>query len=326
MKTVRAIREGRIVLGKPKEEKSRFYSLWSDADAARTDHPMHMPMPKLKLPTHAESYNPPAEYLFTQEEKEEWEKAEPSDRKTDFIPQKYDSLRKVPGYRDFVQQRFDRLLDLYLAPRTRRRRPKLDITDPEELVPKLPDPKELRPFPTHCSVLYPHPNGVRTRCISIDASGMWVVTGADDGEVRLWELATGRCTATWKVSGSKGEKSPVYSVEWSPDRDHLLFAATSDNKITLFSPLDILDPSVATSTVEYTTRGFAEPPQQTLPADVKWSKAKAEADRERGVLVEITVPGTPKQVTWHKRGDYFATVASDGQSFSIRANSWVQKE
>jgi ribosome biogenesis protein ERB1 len=222
MKTVKAIREGRIVLRKPEENKSRFYALWSENDAPRSDHPMHMPMPKLKLPTHAESYNPPAEYLFTKEEREEWENAEPSDRKTDFIPQKYDCLRKVPGYRDFVQQRFERLLDLYLAPRTRRRRPKLDITDPEELVPKLPDPKELRPFPTHCSVLYPHPNGVRTRCVSIDPAGMWLVTGADDGEVRLWELATGRCAATWKVEQS----SPVYAVEWSPDKEHALFAAT----------------------------------------------------------------------------------------------------
>ena len=86
---------------------------------------MHMPAPKLKLPTHAESYNPPAEYLFTEDEKREWQEADASDRKTDYIPQKFDSLRKVPGYSDFVQQRFERCLDLYLAPRMRKKKPKV---------------------------------------------------------------------------------------------------------------------------------------------------------------------------------------------------------
>jgi hypothetical protein len=30
--------------------------------------------------------------------------------------------------------------------------------------------------------------------------------------------------------------------------------------------------------------------------------------------VIIEVQGTPKQVTWHRKGDYFATVAVDGKS------------
>jgi ribosome biogenesis protein ERB1 len=51
------------------------------------------------------------------------------------------------------------------------------------------------------------------------------------------------------------------------------------------------------------------------PAEVKWTKPKGDAEREEGRLVEIDVPGTLKQITWHKRGDYFATVASEGESF-----------
>lgn len=37
---------------------------------------------------HAESYNPPPEYLPTKEEAEEWKTAHPEDRERDFLPQK----------------------------------------------------------------------------------------------------------------------------------------------------------------------------------------------------------------------------------------------
>lgn len=225
MKIVRAIRTGRIVPrlpGAKKVEKPPYYGIWSQTDIASAPHPMHMPAPKLALPTHAESYNPPAEYLWTKEEKEEFNEREKEDKKGQIIPKKHSSLRLVEAYSEFVQERFERCLDLYLAPRMLRRRPRLDIKDPSELIPKLPSPKDLRPFPTTKSVIYPHPNGVRTRCVSIDPTGNWVVTGADDGEVRLWETTVGRCAMKWKCGDG-----PIYSVEWCPDKDRSLFAVAS---------------------------------------------------------------------------------------------------
>ena len=95
---------------------------------------------------HAESYNPPPEYLMTDKEKERWEEAadEPWKRKLNFVPEKYSSLRKVPAFKNFINERFERCLDLYLAPRARKQR--LTI-QPEDLVPQLPDPKDLQPFP-----------------------------------------------------------------------------------------------------------------------------------------------------------------------------------
>ena len=67
-----AIREGRIVPHKPKAaDKPRFYGLWTDDGVPRPDHVMHLPAPKLKLP-HDESYNPPAEYLPSDQERNDW--------------------------------------------------------------------------------------------------------------------------------------------------------------------------------------------------------------------------------------------------------------
>jgi len=54
----------------------------------------------------------------------DWEKQKetPWKRKLHFLPQKYDSLREVPSYARFVQERFQRCLDLYLCPRGRKMR------------------------------------------------------------------------------------------------------------------------------------------------------------------------------------------------------------
>ncbi len=84
---------------------------------------MHFPAPKLAPPTHAESYNPPPEYLLTDEEKAALKQlADDGDEDGDpkFIPEKYASLRQVPAYSRFVNERYERCLDLYLAPRQRK--------------------------------------------------------------------------------------------------------------------------------------------------------------------------------------------------------------
>lgn len=51
-----------------------------------------------------------------------WEQQEPSERKHDFLPRKFPSLRAVPAYSRFIQERFERCLDLYLCPRQRKMR------------------------------------------------------------------------------------------------------------------------------------------------------------------------------------------------------------
>ncbi|BGP48194.1 Ribosome bioproteinsis protein erb1 [Rhodotorula kratochvilovae] len=328
MKIVRAIRAGRITPRRPgaprAPEKPRFYGLWSADDVAAAPHAMHMPAPKLALPGHAESFNPPEEYLWTQDEEREFNELEADEKKGKVVPRKFASLRHVPAYANFVQERFDRCLDLYLAPRALRRRPKLDIKDPSELLPRLPSPQELRPFPTTRSVTYEHPGGVRVRAVSIDPTGMWVVTGAEDGEVRLWETAVGRCAMKWRVGG---EGEPVYSVEWCPDREKSLFAVATANKVHLIAPLPFLSDAVAARTSAFALAGFnaaatddagnkIRPVAQ--PEGVAWFKPRGVSEREEGRLVEVEVPGHElKQVTWHKRGDYFATVASPAGARSV---------
>lgn len=103
--------------------------IWKDGeedDEMGNKDLMHIPAPKMPLPGHAASYRPPDEYLFTEEEKEAWKNMAPEDRDLDFIPQKFDSLRKLGAYPKFVRERFDRCLDLYLCPRSFKRKLNID--------------------------------------------------------------------------------------------------------------------------------------------------------------------------------------------------------
>ena len=326
MKIVRAIRQGRIVPRAPTAERPPFYNIWNDADEPHPDHPMNMPAPKMALPGHAESYNPPAEYLFNDEERKQWEAAEKEDRKANFLPAKFDALRKVPGYGNFVQERFERCLDLYLAPRIRRKR--VDIDDPESLVPKLPSPKELRPFPVLTSIVYAHPTvsggqQQRVRCIAVDPLGMWCATGADDGRVRLWDLTIGRCAAVWDLHAQSpsSERAPVHGLEWCPNKSLNLLVATTAHKITVIAPpqTNVGHAITASPSFLYATAGYQKPGTESADkagSPAQWQRPR-ETERSRGVAVQIRVAGTPKQVQWHAKGDYFATVASDAGSTAV---------
>lgn len=161
-------------------ERHKYYLLWNaddkSEDVRRIENPI--PAPKPRLPGHAESYNPPPEYAFSEREINQWNRlAEtPYQRKFPFIPQRFSSLRAVPAYDRFARERFVRCLDLYLCPRAKKMR--LTI-QPEDLVPQLPKPRDLQPFPTVCSMIFKGHKGL-VRTISHDPSGQFFISGSDD--------------------------------------------------------------------------------------------------------------------------------------------------
>merc|ERR1719343_1312955 len=120
---------------------------------------------------------------MTEEEKKAWEDQDETERKLTHLPEKYDALRRVPAYKEFIVERFKRCLDLYLVPRALKQRMNVD---PESLLPKLPSPKDLRPFPTHISVSYEGHTGM-VRGVAVDSSGQWLATVSADETLCVWE-------------------------------------------------------------------------------------------------------------------------------------------
>jgi ribosome biogenesis protein ERB1 len=312
MKIVKAIREGRILPFKPPMEENQEdetvikYDLWAD-EAERKDHPMHIPAPKLPPPGYEESYHPPPEYLPSQKERKAWEEADPEDRDREFLPNDFGSLRRVPGYENFVKEKFERCLDLYLAPRVRRS--KLNI-DPESLLPKLPSPEELKPFPTACATVFRGHKG-RVRTLAVDPSGLWLATGGDDGTVRVWELLTGRQLWSAKLS----EEDPVNVVRWRPGKDALILAAAAGDDIFLAVP-PIVDPAIEKASLDILDAGWgyaaSVPPPTPAEANKKNNPPKwirpSSSLADLGVCAVIPLRYVAKSLSWHRRGDYFVTV------------------
>ncbi|KAK0617910.1 NUC169 domain-containing protein [Bombardia bombarda] len=324
MKLVRAIREGRILPYKPPEERERelkeeeevHFDLWQNEEV-QEPNPMHIPAPKLPPPGYDLSYNPPEEYLPTKEEREEWEKTDPEEREREYLPQKYTSLRKVPAWEGFVKQRFERCMDLYLAPRIRKNR--LNI-DPNSLLPKLPSPSELKPFPTVTQTIFRGHEG-RVRSCAIDPTGMTVASGGDDGTVRVWDLLTGRQVWSAKLSSDEA----VNAVRWRPTKDSFILAAAAGEDIFLMIPnhasvtpaLDKASRDVLSAGFGYATNGQSQggvAPGKEAPA--KWARPGTKLEDE-GVLIRVTVRSQVKVINWHRRGDHFATVSPSGQRSSV---------
>ncbi|KAF8542271.1 NUC169 domain-containing protein [Trichophaea hybrida] len=312
MKIVKAIREGRIVPNKPKEpEKPAYYDIWAN-EVPREDHIMHIPAPKLPPPTHDESYNPPEEYLPTPEEKKKWEEEDPEDREKDYLPRKSKALRLVPGYDRFINERFERCLDLYLAPRVRRN--KLNI-DPESLLPKLPSPQDLRPFPTTTATVYRGHEG-RVRTLNVDPTGVWLATGGDDGTVRIWEILTGR--EVWKIK--LADKEAVNCIKWRPVKESAILAAAAGDDLYLMVP-PIFDPETEIESRKILEHGYGTAANATKDPTMKeppgkWTKPIDKLTNQ-GAVVMVTVKITIKHIAWHRRGDYVATTSPEGQNRAV---------
>uniref|UniRef100_A0A8C9U114 Ribosome biogenesis protein BOP1 n=1 Tax=Scleropages formosus TaxID=113540 RepID=A0A8C9U114_SCLFO len=295
-KMVHAIKMGWIKPRKPKESDLQFYDLWAkeDPNAILGRHKMHVPAPKMKLPGHEESYNPPPEYLLTEEERLAWEQQDPEDRKLSFLPQKFSCLRSVPAYSRFIHERFERCLDLYLCPRQRKMRVNVD---PEDLIPKLPKPRDLQPFPTIQSL-------VRLQVIQYHCP---FILGSDDCTVRLWEVSTGRCMKTVEVGGA------VRSIVWNPNPAICLVAVCFNETVVLLNPY-LADKLVYNAT-DQLIASYVEP-EEERPQPVQWQVPEIE-DSDKGFRLIITHPKSVKQVTWHSKGDYLASVLSDNSNMQV---------
>lgn len=350
MKLVKAIREGRILAPDQRKkleeenEEQLNYNLWEGADDELTkDHIMTLRAPKLPPPTNEESYNPPEEYLLTEEERKEWEQMDPSERERNFIPQKYGSLRRVPGYGENIRERFERCLDLYLAPRVRKN--KLNI-DPESLIPELPSPKDLRPFPIKTSTLYEGHNG-KIRTLSIDPTGNWLATGSDDGTVRIWEVLTGREVHRFVIIDDVEDNTDdhIEAVQWNPDPECGILAIAAGENIYLCVP-PIFGYEIENEGHKRIENGFGYTKSQSDKTEVtgvdsddeaagekddkageeattiknatEWFKP-TKAQAESGISLVLTTSrgagssaSTIKKLNWHRRGDYFLSVSPDG--------------
>lgn len=309
LKIMKGMQEGRIKLDPEAEKKPESYQMWFDDDQAQTRKgPAHVQAPKMPLPGHIESYNPPEEYLFTKEERRAWEEADPEDRETTFIPKKCHSMREVGGYDGFVRERFERCLDLYLAPRVNKR--KLNI-DPESLVPELPKPQDLRPFPNTLALVFTGHTG-RIRSLAVDPYGQYVASGSDDLTVRIWELETTRCLHVINVG------AVVHKLAWNPNRDHHVLAVAAAKKVFV-----IATGTGSTDQTDVTNAlvGDADDQIALSSDDVEGTEAVVQRVHEEDATVEATALKKKVPVTWR----FYTGTKDEDQVKKTVPHAWLER-
>jgi ribosome biogenesis protein ERB1 len=162
-------------------------------------------------------------------------------------------------------------------------------------------------------------------CVAPHPGGQWLATGSADGTVKLWEVSTGRCSRTWHLgssssssgkdpgdittagskSSSSSSVSAVTSVAWCPSAGLQLLAAAVDKRVVL------LPSGLGGEEVRAAAAKALEVPSSTSSSSSSSSELATWSPRADGG-VELVTKHPVRQVTWHARGDYFASVAPTG--------------
>lgn len=300
-------RQRKLPNKKKEDDRLRFnYDLWENENEETKWYKRQIFSKKANLPSHIESYNPPPEYLFNEEEKAEWLEKEPEERRINFIPQKYSSLRKVPQYSNYLQERYERCLELYLKPRSRKEKANFK---PEDLLPTLPKPSELRPYPTREALSYVG-HQKKVNAISFETVGQFFASASDDCTIKIWEVLSGKCLKTIEL------EKPVKCVAWCPNENLRLILASTEHEVLVINP-QLGNRKLVLETDElFKLEAAAADTEQDENAN--WIKLDEDDEQwKRGVRLVVKHKFEINQITWHHKGDYFAVVMPSGKSRSV---------
>jgi ribosome biogenesis protein ERB1 len=308
-KLVHAIQRGWLKTSddKESEEEDVVFDIWSNNEVNELSKklPPSLVMPKMNYPKNDESYNPPAEYLWTPEEIKNWKESHVDDRTQNYFPVAHKNLRQIQVYEPLIKERFERCLDLYLAPRIRKKKVEMN---PDDLLPDdLPPASALRPFPSFPSVYYKgHKNRVRT--IAVSKNGKFLVSGDDGGLVLVFDVLTSRILKRFKF------KNCVVKVMWDPNSMLLVGEGDTlyffDLKMFEEETSDTIADKMKTAKTLYDLESTHNCEWTFYVADEKRAAEDAELE---GLVLKIKLHGSISEIAPHWKGDYLATVCPKAQ-------------
>ena len=308
------VRSRKEILKEYKQKMNKIWDIWSD-ETITSYRPRRLPKqidaPKKDPPTHAESYNPPQEYLLDEKEKNEQEELDPEDRMYNFEPQIFESLRKVPTYNDLINETFERWLDLYICPRVQKK--KINIAA-SQLLPDMPNPSELKPFPSKISVEYKGHNESKIRSISVSPCGKYLASGDEAGNLILWDVQTGRIRQKYVFEGI------IDCVKFNPNKNVLVLAVVTLKRVYIIIPQKLYNKAEKKKTedlIKEFKRNYIPIVDSTSNKKPTWKwdfidETNGEyIQKDARVILEWEY--ILKKLDWHSKGDYFATLADNVQ-------------
>ena len=294
----RLAKYGFIRKEKPKvEDEFTFYDIWG-SNLKIKHHPAIIPAPKMALPSQAESYNPPNEFLLTEDEKRAMLEEEREYREMNFIPQKFSNLRSVPAYGNLMQERFERCLDLYMCPRQKKL--KIKVTS-DQVLPKLPKPADLRPFPYRFLYAFNNPEAIELKCLELNPAGTLLAAGFSDGCVRIFDTVLTKCVLKMKFSNT----NPVTCLSWARMYEILCVGVAKCAYLVVPRTGDDVRFDEAAEIVKLSAE------KTDALSSLKWKLPKSGLD-ENFVKINIKHKHEVMKCKWHKNSDYFLTVCPEG--------------
>ena len=293
-------KNGLMPMEKPKKSVPKLFDIWEFED--ENDLSKYRPgfgyqIPKRDLPDNDESYNP-------------------KDNKEEGI------LRRIPRYDNLIEEELERCCDLFLSARTIRK--KLDLKE-NDILPDLPKPEELRPFPTkECMTYKGHESSIRDICC--DPNGN-VLISADNGNlVFFWDIMTGKIITKFdlkekvrSININKFLKLVVICTE-----THIFFILPKylekkykEEILTLIK--DKIYPKINTNeNAQINKEKNKENNNTTINDSFVWHIPKSGSKKEKqGILFYLKwTQGVIKTLVWHNKGDYFATLSKNAQGKS----------
>ena len=240
----------------------------------------------------------------------------------------------MPAYDKFVNEQFERCLDLYLCPRMRSRKGNRTAENLHkkmaEQKAKLPKPSELRPYPRKLALEYPHSEQggqqVKVNCLCVDPTGQYLCTGASDGHVRVFEVGNARLVRQWRLHPGKTENNKeITCVAWSPTKSKDLILAVAGQEVFVVSALakgKIPDrenrPTLGQAAISASIRALKEGEAPNPKA--LWSKLSVSETLKGGSDCDALSVRANKKITrcaWHHKGDYFVSVCPSGNNMSV---------
>ena len=217
-------------------------------------------VPKPLPPGNHFSFNPPAEYVAY------------LGKSSDYAPK---SLRQLHSYENFTRERFERCLDLYLCPRSNRVRVNMA---PDEILPQLPSPKSLKPFPEILTQSYTISEKIMS--MSVHSSGEWLACSTKTAKVFIFDIHTGCCLQ--KISFGIAPTA----IRWHPVKPRILL-------LILGCCVLVTD---AFSVFDASNVNFMETSEL-----MSWIQLGVSTFIVRHTSIV-------KEIVWHEKGCYFATI------------------
>jgi len=186
---------------------------------------------------------------------------------------------------------------------------KVNISDPAQLIPELPSPDDLKPFPTQVSIEYKfHQTPIRS--ISVSPCGNFLASADEDSNLVIWQVSSGRIMRKYKLPNKV-----IDSVEWNPNKQICLLAVCNEEKVF------VIQPQLYRDRFNESTSQLIKDCQATYLQEVEGNEKKEMflkwefSPDELGVtMIVLDFNHIIKSAVWHAKGDYLATMIYNLQS------------